>query len=120
MKQNRFLALAKKASERSDHKDHQLGCVIARGNRILGTGHNMVKTHTKSPHRFKNIHAEFLAVLNSGYDIEGATVYVYRQQKDGTPSISRPCPYCWKYLMEQGAKEVVYSFEGSYRQEKIA
>lgn len=120
MKENRFLSLAKERSKLSDHDDHKLGCVIARGNRILGVGHNMTKTHTKSPHKFKNCHAEFMAVLNSGSKIEGATVYVFREQKNGTPANSRPCQSCWEYLMSLGAKKVVYTFEGSFKQEKIA
>lgn len=119
MRQNHFLSLAKKASKRSDHHSHKLGCVIVKRNRVLGIGHNMMKTHPKSPHRFKSIHAEFMAALNSGNDIKGATAYIFREQKNGDWAISRPCKDCWRYLMECGVKEVVYSFEGSFVQEKM-
>lgn len=120
MKADSFLSMAKTASRKSDHAQHRMGCVIAKGNKVLGTGHNVVKTHPRSPHKYKNIHAEFMAALNANYDIKGATVYVYRQIKDGTPAVARPCPDCWKFLLECGVKEVVYSFEGSFKQEKIA
>lgn len=119
MKADHFLQLARKESVRSNHRRHKLGCVLVRGSRVLGLGHNMLKTHPKSPHEFKSIHAEFMAVLNSGTDLKGATAYIFRQQKNGTPAISRPCEDCWRYLMECGVKEVVYSFEGSFVQEKI-
>lgn len=119
MKTNQFLALAKQASHKSDHDRYQMGCVIAKGNKVLGIGHNVTKTHPKSPHKFKTIHAEFMASINAGYDIEGATVYVFRQLKDGTPSMAKPCEDCWRFLNECGVKEVIYSFEGSFKQERI-
>lgn len=119
MKQEHFLSLAKEASKKSDHHTHKLGAVIVRKNRVLGVGHNMMKTHPKSPHKFHSTHAEFLAILNSGYDVKGATIYVYRQHKNGKPSMSRPCQCCLNFLIENGIKNVVYSFEGTYVQEKI-
>lgn len=120
MKLNRYLTMAKKASHKSDHHTHKMGCVIAKGNKVLGTGHNMMKTHTKSPHAWKFIHAEFMAVLNAGYDVKGATVYIFRAHKDATHSIARPCEYCWKFLMDLGVKEVVYTYEGNIKQERVA
>lgn len=120
MRTQRLLSLAKQASKKSDHHSYRMGCVIAKGNKVLGIGHNLLKTHPKSPHTFKNIHAEFMAAINAGYEIEGATVYVFRQLKDGTFSMAKPCEDCWKFLYECGVKEVVYSFQGSFKQEKIA
>lgn len=118
MRQQYFLNMAKDISSKSDHHSHKIGCVIAKGNRILGTGWNVLKTHTKSPHRYKSIHAEFMASLNSG-KISGATAYVFRQQKDGTWANSKPCTSCWKYLIDLGLKEVVYSYEGSFKREGL-
>lgn len=120
MKQQYFLNIARQASQRSDHHSHRIGCVIVKGNRVLGTGWNRLRTHPKSPHQYKSIHAEFMAAINAGDDIKGATAYVFRAQKDGTWAMSRPCESCWKYLMELGIKNVVYSFEGSFKQEEIA
>lgn len=116
----KFLTLAKQVSRKSDHHTHKMGCVIAKGSKILGCGFNVLKTHPKSPHKHKSIHAEFMAALNAGYDIEGATAYVFRQQKDGTLAMARPCESCWRFLMDCGIKKVVYSFEGSFRQEELA
>jgi deoxycytidylate deaminase len=114
-----FLALARQASLKSGHHTHKMGCVIAKGNKILGTGFNALKTHPKSPHAYKSIHAEFMAATNAGYEIEGATVYIFRQQKNGTWSMAKPCPSCHKFLLECGVLEVVYSFEGSFKQESL-
>ena len=118
-KQEKFLHLAKRASKRSEHHSHKIGCVITKRNRVIGTGFNMLRTHTKSPHSYKSIHAEFAAVINAGYDVKGATAYVFRQQKNGAWAMSRPCEYCWKFLVGYGIKEVVYSFEGSFKKESL-
>jgi|SRR5581483_1298042 len=120
MKHNHFINLAKKASEKSDHHKYKMGCVIAKGNKVLGIGFNTNKTHPRSPHTYKSIHAEFMAWMNAGYsDIAGATAYVFRQQKDGTLAMAKPCECCWQFLVESGVSEVVYSFEGTYKKESL-
>lgn len=119
MRKEYFLSLAKNLSKKSNHHSHKIGCVIVRRNKILGTGANLMKTHPKSPHAWKSSHAEFMAAISANYEIEGATAYVYREQKDGTPAISRPCSSCWEFLMKCGLKQVVYSFQGNFKQEDL-
>jgi deoxycytidylate deaminase len=96
-----------------------MGAVIAKGNKTLGFGFNTLKTHPKSPHNFNQIHAEFMAALNCNFDVKGATVYVFRQHKDGTWAKAAPCASCRKFLLECGIKEIVYSFEGHYKKEEL-
>ena len=120
MKQDRFLALAKLASKKSDHHTHKMGCVIVKGNKVLGTGFNLLKTHPKSPHSHKSIHAEFMAAMNAGFTLmSGSTAYIFREHKDGTWVTAKPCQYCWKFLRECGVKQIVYSFEGSFVTERV-
>lgn len=119
MKLEYFMALAKNASGKSDHAKHKLGCVIVRGSRVLGIGWNAMKTNPKSPHAFKSVHAEFMAIKNSEEEIEGATAYVFRQHKSGTWAMAKPCESCWKYLIQSGIKKVVYSFQGTFKQEEL-
>lgn len=121
MKQERFLSLARQMSKKSDHHSHKIGCVIVKRNKVLGSGFNVLRTHPKSPHAYKSIHAEFMAAINVGREdnLEGATAYVFRQQKNGTWATAKPCKYCWQFLMECGIKEVVYSFEGSFKSEEL-
>lgn len=119
MKQEQFLTMAKQISQKSDHATHKIGCVVAKKNRVLGSGFNVMRTHPKSPHQYKSIHAEFMAALNANFELKGATVYVFRQHKSGAWAISKPCTACWNFLIECGAKEVVYSFEGSFKQEEL-
>jgi deoxycytidylate deaminase len=119
MRDSYYLAQAKKASKKSNHHRHQLGCVIAKGSEILGVGYNVLKTHPKSPNPFHQIHAEFMAYINADCNVAGATAYVYRQLKNGFQAAAKPCPTCWKFLMDCGIKQVVYSYEGSFKQEKM-
>lgn len=120
MKQEQYLRMAKQVSKKSDHHSHKMGCVIVKGNKVLGTGFNAMKTHPKSPHTYKNIHAEFMATLNARpASIDGATAYVFREQKNGTWAVAKPCKDCRKFLMDSGIRKVVYSFEGSFQQEDL-
>lgn len=120
MKEIKFLEMAKKISLNSDHHRHQLGAIIVRGSNVIGTGYNVLnRKSTKAPHKFMSIHAEYMAFLNSNRDIEGATIYIFRQLKDGTPSMARPCESCYNFLISKGIKNIVYTCEGSFKKEKM-
>lgn len=116
MKQEYFLKKAREVSIKSNHA-HKIGCVLVKRNRIIGSSCNASKTHPKSPHCYKSIHAEFGAVIDAGFDVKGATAYVFRQQKNGTWAIAKPCVSCRNFLVKCGILNVFYSFEGTYKKE---
>jgi len=117
----RYLRILKRLSLRSNHHSHKISCLIIRSGKIIGRGFNMLKTHPHSPHKnWNQVHAEFHAVLNAGYDVEGATAYIFRQKKDGSLASSKPCPSCHEFLVKQGIAEIVYTFDKSYKMEKLA
>ena len=104
----------------SDHSQHRHGAVLVKKNRIISKGFNKVKTHTCSTHCYKNIHAELDAILKARrQDVNGCTLYLYRQDKNGIKSNSRPCSWCLILLKQYGIKKVYYTFEGSYKEEII-
>jgi deoxycytidylate deaminase len=115
----KYYNLLKQLSEKSDHHRHKMSCVITRKGRVIGRGFNSISTSPNSPHPWGCKHAEYNAFINSGRDIKGATVYVFRENKNGVPSMARPCSSCFKFLVENGAKLIIYSFEGSYKEEKL-
>lgn len=119
MKELRFLKNAKKASLNSNHHLHSIGCTLVKGGRIIGTGFNILKTSPRSPNRFFSIHAEVKAILSAKTDITGATAYIFRQTKDGTMALARPCQSCFDFLISHGIKNIVYSSEGYFKKEKI-
>lgn len=109
---NKFFDLAKKLSKKSQHHSYKMGCVIVNKNKVVSLGINKIKTHTKSPHRFKMLHAEIDAVLGIDQEeLKGCTAYVYRGTKDGKPAMSKPCPACQTILKEAGIKQVYYTVD---------
>lgn len=111
MKQ-KYFELAKKLSIKSSHHTHKMGCVVVNKNEIVGIGFNQIKTHPKSPHPFKTLHAEISAILGVSYrDLKGCTVYVYRETKDGKPAMAKPCQVCEQALKNVGIKKVYFSVD---------
>jgi len=47
-------------------------------------------------------------------------VYIYRELKDGTFGLARPCQYCRKFLKAIGIKQVVYTgYQANIIKEKL-
>lgn len=116
----KFFDLAKRIASKSDHHLHKLGCVIVKKNRIISMGWNEMKTHSKSNHPWKFVHAEFKAILNvDPEELKGSTAYIYREHKDGSPALSKPCPHCLHALESVGIKKICYSTYGAYHEEKL-
>jgi len=120
MKTN-FFELAKKLSYKSDYPPHKLGAVVVRRNAILGIGFNKTKTHPKAKTRFKTIHAEMAAILNTQTeDLTGCSIYVYRETKDGKPALAKPCEYCLELIRQVGIKHIYYSDTDGFKYERIS
>jgi deoxycytidylate deaminase len=108
----RFFNLARRASLKSDHPLHRLGAVIVRGNRIVSIGYNKYKTNPHSPHPYKHVHAEVMAILRSNGECVGGDLYIYREGRDGLPRISRPCKSCILAIKKAGIKNIYYTDMG--------
>lgn len=115
----KFFQLAKNISKHSDHPAHQLGAVIVRGNKIVSMGFNKNKTHTKSNHAWKRLHAEISAIIKSREDLTGCSIYVYRETKLGHLGMARPCASCLSAIQEAGIKKIFYSTETGYKEEIV-
>lgn len=115
----RFFELARKMSLKSNHH-HKLGSVLVRKNKPLGFGFNTIKTHSKSQHPFKSIHAEFSAILNSQLeDFKGCSIYIYRETLNGKIAPSFPCKWCQDMLRSLGIKEVYFTDYNGYQKKVI-
>lgn len=116
----KFFAAAREMANRSDHSDHQMGCVVVRKNRVLGYGYNTMRTHSRSQTRFRTIHAELSAVLNSKLlDLSGCEVYIYRETAAKIPAMARCCEACYNMLASLNVKKIYYSCDGSYKEEAM-
>lgn len=101
-------------SEKSAHKVH-IGAVLFKGKRILATGHNAVRSNCIDP-KFKNfpesLHAEqaCLLQLNDWTRLKNCSMLVIKTSKtERKLGMARPCPYCQKFLMSLGIKDIYYS-----------
>ena len=107
---DKYFELAKRLSRKSNHHRYHHGCIIVNKNLIVGFGYNQLKSHPKSPNQFKQIHAEFHAILGvSPDDLFGSIVFLYRENKNGKIGMSKPCPDCNKLLFQSGIRKVYYT-----------
>ena len=112
MTHDRAMKLAQKMSYHSQHRV-RIGAIVLKGKSIVGTGFNKVhKTHPLITGRtaYKHIHAETAACI--GIDrhlLDGGTMYVYRELRDGSVGLSRPCCDCEALMRELGIKSVRYT-----------
>lgn len=105
----RNFELARKLSYKSNHH-HKLGAVLTKRNKPIGFGFNQVKSHPKSPHPFKSIHAEFDAILNSKLeDFTNCAIYIYRETPGGKIANSKPCKHCEQMLKSLNIDNIYYS-----------
>src|SRR5437867_7310283 len=77
--------------------------MVVHGNRVIGAGVNVSKTHTGNGRR-TTYHAEFNALKRANGDSKGAVLYSFR---NGREKWSRPCAECMALAQERGIKLVV-------------
>lgn len=109
----RPLRAALEAASRRDERnsDYSLGACIAKSNKIVSVGWNRMKTHTRSRHKYKWLHAEMDAIIRAREDLKGSTMYVVRVRKNGTIGRSMPCKECMGWIHEVGIKKVIFCDE---------
>lgn len=117
-KHSKYFSLARKLSKKSDHPQHKLGCILVNGNKIIGLGFNKIRTHSRSTNPWKTCHAEVASVVNAEEeDLFGATAYVYRETRNGSLGLSKPCIYCESLLRSVGIKKVYYTIINGYEEQ---
>jgi deoxycytidylate deaminase len=118
----RNLTFAKEAAGMSNSTQHKLGCALVYGKSIYKSS-NSTKTHpTQMKHNkhrrlrgnkvFHTIHGEISVIMSvRHFNIEWgkATLFIYREFKNGNPALSRPCPACMSLIKEMGIRRIVYS-----------
>ena len=88
--------------------------LVVRGNRVIGAGINIMKTHPGTGRR-ASYHAEFSALRRLKRDpskplempAKGAILYSFR---NGFDKRSRPCSDCIQLAKEKGIKMIVFSY----------
>lgn len=117
----KFEKLLKKLTNHSTHHTHKISCIIAKGNKVISVGINKIKTHPRSNHPWSMVHAELDAILGcSKEDLKGADIYLFRENKNGKRACSKPCRYCQELISISGIKKIIYTHEGSFKEEEVA
>lgn len=127
----RCFKIAKEARNASDWKGQHLGSVIVYKNKILSIGWNTSKEtplqkkfnkyRTFDEKVYKNSeHAEMRAIRTllhdydeKDLDFSKISIYIYRDRKDGSLGLAKPCPACEMAIRSLGIKNVFYTGENS-------
>lgn len=102
----RFLGLAAHVAEWSKDPSTQVGSVVVNGKRVVSLGFNGFPQGMSDDHRLHDretkyslvLHAEENALLFSGADLTGNTIYVYPLP---------PCSRCAAKIIQSGISRVV-------------
>lgn len=126
-----FFRAAKEVSTLSDYNQHKLGCVVVNQHRIISSGHNSrskchpiqarIDTQRFGVECRGCVHAETMALIpliKEDADLSGASIFVYREHKDKTPAMARPCPGCESLIRGCGIRNIYYTTEGGFSKER--
>ena len=107
-----YLALARVVSQHSNFKI-PMGAVIVKHGHPCAVGYNYVTSHPKWCYGAQaTIHAEIDALATaSKINLCGSTIYVYREHRDGTSALARPCANCRTMLKSRGVKWMIYTVD---------
>lgn len=130
-KQQGYFKAAATMASKSNHRCH-IGCVVVNNHRIISYGcnskdrkHAFQATIDK---KFFNcecpgyLHAEtatLLPLIKQKVDLTNATIYVYREYKNGDLAPSRPCPRCMSVIKSCGIQKIHYTTIDGYATEHI-
>lgn len=126
-----YFNAAKAVSKLSDYRFH-LGAVVVNHHRIIGSGFNSATRTDIIQARLDQkkygcfcegrLHAESSALIpfiKRRINLSGASIYVYRELKDGTPAMARPCSSCFELIKKCGIKKVYYTTNNGFCREDI-
>lgn len=133
----KYFNLAKNASKFSDFERQHLGCVFIYKNKVLEIGWNTMKTNPiqKEYNKFRDykdycnkndgaIHAEMSTIIKTknleNIDWKKVKVFVYRELKDGTKAMARPCKACMAAMIDRGIRDVYFTTNYNWSYERIS
>lgn len=125
---DRYFGFAKNASEFGDYPRYKIGAVIVYKNQVISVGWNTTKENPIQKEyniergfnveSAKNsLHAEIHAIIKSKdlyVDWKKASIFVYREYKNGIRALAKPCPACEKAIRDLGIKNVYYTGTDRY------
>lgn len=123
---------AKEISYLSDYNRIHIGCVAVYKNHVLAVGYNTNKTHPLQMkyNRYRErkydgdftqkLHAE-MSCLNQIRDMDidfgKVELYIYREDRNKTLAMCRPCAACMRAIDDLGIKKIHYTTYGGFADE---
>ena len=127
-----YFDAAKAVSKLSDFKKVQIGAVAVYGHRMISTGCNTVRgcplQKKYNTYRFDEPsehsgHAELMCLKpligRNDIDFTRLSLYVYREYKDGSLALSRPCKSCMALIKDLGIRKIYYTTHEGYAHEEL-
>ena len=127
-----YFKAARAIAELSDFPRVRIGCVVVCGHKVISSGYNSNKTNPTQKklniYRFNvdtpaTIHAEVAALLplinRKDINFSDVSLYIYREYKNGSPALSRPCASCMALIRQLGIRKIYYSGENSFINEEL-
>jgi dCMP deaminase len=122
---NLYLGIAEAVAKFGTCGRAQVGAIIVKDRKILGTGYNgapsgephctdvgcLIEVRRGKEHCIRTIHAEVNAIVNAREDVRGGTVYCTHE----------PCYDCLRFLKNAGIKTIYYrkSYPGEQTQQEL-
>lgn len=126
-KHRTYFNAAKAVSKLSNHSSAQIGAVAVYKHHIISSGCNSTKTNPLQKkldvHRYPDdeghyLHAETQCLLpllrNKRINFKKVSLYIYREYKDGSIALCRPCKSCEKLIDSLGIRKVYYTGYGGF------
>jgi deoxycytidylate deaminase len=126
-----YFKIAREISKTSTFNRIKIGAIIVYKKEILSVEVNVKKTHPLQkkynslrfecqPEYNHYLHAELRAIINSSKNnLQGANIYVFREDLRGRLAPCRPCPACMEVIKKYGIKKIFYTTEDGYCEEMI-
>ena len=128
--QKAYFSAARAVSRLSDHRQ-KIGCVVVLGHRIISSSSNSAtKCNSIQAMLDKkkygcdcpgHPHAELAALyplIKRNIDLSTASIYVYRETRDGRLACARPCSSCEWLIRQYNKKKVFYTVSNNIAFEK--
>lgn len=125
----KFFNVAKAVAKTSNYHGTHVGCCVVYKGVAISVAANSEKTHplqleynklrSFDPNTSVNkLHAEIHALSllvssNKQIDWNKASIYIYREHKNGEKAISKPCPACYNLIKNLGIPYIYFIDEHS-------
>ena len=138
MNDSHLFKLARECSLQADYSgccNAKIGSIAVYKGSVLAKGFNTDKTHTAqakfNKYRYKDTnnmylpakcHSELVTLSKIKYldiDFSKVHLYIYRELKDGTKAMSRPCPSCMAAIRKFGIQWLHYTTPDGIATERL-